>query len=139
MSAFPADDRWLIEIMRRAGAMDSTYVPGYADLEDTMRWLGSAELVVGERLHASILAAACATPFVALEYRPKIRDFARSIGMEDQVVRTDGLHELPDIIEQTLTNATQLSAMLTRQVETLRAHQRDVADTLLAQLTASVR
>ncbi|MDJ0925531.1 MAG: glycosyltransferase [Acidimicrobiia bacterium] len=139
MSAFPADDRWLIEIMRRAGAADSAYVPGYADLGATMRWLESAELVIGERLHASILAAACTTPFVALEYRPKIRDFARSIGMEEQVVRTDSVHDLDDLIDQSLARATDITAELTQQVKTIRAHQRHVAKQLTAQLMASLR
>ena len=53
--------------------------------------IASAEVVVGERLHACILAAAVSTPFIGIEYRPKLRDFAESVDRGDLVVRTDTL------------------------------------------------
>jgi len=48
-------------------------------------------LMVCLKLHAGILAAAANVPFVGLEYQPKCRDFAASIGWEDFVIRTDAL------------------------------------------------
>ncbi len=45
--------------------------------------------MVGERLHACVLAAAAGRPFVSIEYRPKLRDFADSVGMGEYLVRTD--------------------------------------------------
>ena len=101
-------------------AADAPYVPGYADLEATLGWLASADLVIGERLHASILAAACATPFVALEYRPKIRDFAKSIAMESQVIRTDQLAGLTDLIMYSLTSLDSIRADLETAVDEIR-------------------
>lgn len=139
MSAFPADDRWLIEIMQAADATDAGYVPGYANLDATMDLLASADLVVGERLHASILAAACTTPFVALEYRPKIRDFARSIGMEDQVVRTDDLDRLDDLVAATLEAGDQLRSDLVTAVDSIRIHQASTAANLTAELLRLLR
>lgn len=50
---------------------------------------GSCETVIAMRLHAGILAALAGTPLVALEYQPKCRDFARSIGNEPRTVRID--------------------------------------------------
>ncbi len=102
MTAHPADDRWAIEIMRRAGVSDLEYVPGYEDLDRTLKLLASADLVVGERLHAVVLAAAVGTPFVAVEYRPKVRDFMRSVGADDAVVRTDEMDRLQEAIERRL-------------------------------------
>ena len=139
MSAFPEDDRWIIELMRAAGILEAIYVPGYADLADTMQWLSSAELVIGERLHASILAAACATPFVALEYRPKIRDFARSIGAEDQVVRTNELGSLDAAVAAALAGGDQLRSSLAAAVADIREHQRAVATRLSRELTSLLR
>ena len=139
MSAFPEDDRWIIELMRSAGIPEAVYVPGYADLEDTMQWLGSAELVIGERLHASILAAACATPFVALEYRPKIRDFAKSIEAEDLVVRTDDLQELDATVSRALQDGDRVRSRLQKAVAHVRAHQRDVAERLSNEMTTLLR
>jgi glycosyltransferase involved in cell wall biosynthesis/polysaccharide pyruvyl transferase WcaK-like protein len=139
MSAFPADDRWLIEIMRAAEATDAAYLPGYADLDATMQMLASADLVVGERLHASILAAACATPFVALEYRPKIRDFAKSIGMEAQVVRTDDLDRLDAVISATIAAGDQIRGELADAVAAIRRHQSATAAELTKQLSQLLR
>jgi polysaccharide pyruvyl transferase WcaK-like protein len=48
-------------------------------------------VVVGERLHACVLAAAAGRPFVAVEYRPKVRDFTESVAMDDYLIRSDEL------------------------------------------------
>jgi glycosyltransferase involved in cell wall biosynthesis/polysaccharide pyruvyl transferase WcaK-like protein len=139
MSAFPSDDRWLIEIMRAADATNAIYVPGYANLEATMGWLASADLVIGERLHASILAAACETPFVALEYRPKIRDFAKSIGLGRQVLRTDEMDRLDDLVADSLADLDQIRRDLATAVASIRKHQEDVAADLTGRLTGLLR
>jgi polysaccharide pyruvyl transferase WcaK-like protein len=49
------------------------------------------DLLVSLKLHAGILAAAANVPFVSLEYRPKCRDFASSLGWEEFLIRTDKL------------------------------------------------
>lgn len=91
LSCHPADDRWCIELLRRCGAPDLPHTAGYDDLDTTMRLLASADVVVAERLHAGVLAAVAGTPFVPIEYRPKTRDFARSVGADDVLLRTDEL------------------------------------------------
>ncbi|MDP3984059.1 MAG: polysaccharide pyruvyl transferase family protein, partial [Acidimicrobiia bacterium] len=89
LSCFPGDDRHIFEIMRRAGHPDLPYLAGYDGIDQAMGLLASADLVIAERLHAAVLSAAAGTPFVSLEYRPKVADFARSVGMERFLVRTD--------------------------------------------------
>jgi hypothetical protein len=91
MSAFPQDDRYIIDLMRAAGLPEMPYVAGYDDVDAALALLASAGLVVAERLHAAILAAAVGTPFVGLEYWPKHRDFARSLDLEECIVPTAGL------------------------------------------------
>ncbi|MEA3509853.1 MAG: glycosyltransferase [Actinomycetota bacterium] len=130
MTAFPSDDRWAIEIMRQAGRPDLTYVPGYANLDATLDLLASSELVIGERLHAAVLAASVGTPFVAVEYRPKLRDFARSIGREDSVVRTDEVERLDSVVDAVLSDGERIAAEVGAAVATLRERQRDAAGRL---------
>jgi polysaccharide pyruvyl transferase WcaK-like protein len=89
LSCFPGDDRHIFETMRRAGHPDLPYLAGYDGTEAAMGLLASAEVVIAERLHAAVLAAAAGTPFVSLEYRPKLADFARSTEMEGFLLRTD--------------------------------------------------
>ncbi|NOX21553.1 MAG: glycosyltransferase [Actinobacteria bacterium] len=87
----PEDDRLILEIMRASGDLDIGYVPGYLDQEAALAALAAAEVVVAERLHGAVLAAAVDTPFVALEYRPKVRDFAASVTSDHLTIRTDEL------------------------------------------------
>jgi glycosyltransferase involved in cell wall biosynthesis len=102
MTAHPGDDRWAIEIMRRAGHPDLPYLAGYEDLDAALRLLASADLVIGERLHAVVLAAAMGTPFIAVEYRPKVRDFMSSLGAAEWCTRTDEMGRLGALIDERL-------------------------------------
>jgi polysaccharide pyruvyl transferase WcaK-like protein len=67
------------------------YVAGYLDVAESLETVASSSIVVGERLHACVLAAAADKPFVAIEYRPKVRDFSESVAMDDYVIRSDEL------------------------------------------------
>jgi polysaccharide pyruvyl transferase WcaK-like protein len=134
MSAFPNDDRWAIEIMRRAGAPDMPYLAGYEDLDETSRLLASADLVIGERLHSVVLAASVGTPFVAVEYRPKLRDFARSVGRDDAVVRTDEIDRLDAAVDSVIAEGPAFSEGVIEQVDAYRAKQREAATRLHAGL-----
>lgn len=89
LSCYPGDDRFVMEIMRRSGSIDAGYVAAYADHDAGIELLARAGAVVAERLHAAVIAAAMGTPFVAVEYRPKVRDFARSVAQETFVLRSD--------------------------------------------------
>ncbi len=92
MSSHPTDDRPILLIRDRLGPGPPVgYLAGYEDTGRTLEAIASSSVVVGERLHACVLAAAAGRPFVAVEYRPKLRDFASSIGMEEFVIRTDRL------------------------------------------------
>jgi polysaccharide pyruvyl transferase WcaK-like protein len=134
MTAFPADDRWALEIMRSAGHPDLPYAAGYEDLDATLRLLASADLVIGERLHAVVLAAAVGTPFVAVEYRPKVRDFAASVGREDVVVRTDEIERLDDVVSLALKRSADQAGETAEAVAEFRKRQADAAEVIRATL-----
>lgn len=128
LSCNPADDRPIFEIMRAAGHPGLTYLAGYRDLDAALALLASAGLVVGERLHAAVLAAAVGAPFVSLEYRPKLADFAASVGAEAALVRTDAL--TVDSIESAAIAATSLADEVARHVETYRSRLAAAAETI---------
>ena len=121
--------------MRDSGTIDAEYVAAYSDHEAGLELLARADVVVAERLHAAVIAAAAGTPFVAIEYRPKIRDFARSVGQDDLVIRSDSVSgdKLADLVN--LATTGDRSRGLINAVEGYRERQRRLA-TRLARLLA---
>jgi len=91
MSCHPSDDRPIIVIKEMVGDMGVGYHAGYLDVAKSVELIASSSIVVGERLHACVLAAAAGRPFVAVEYRPKVRDFSESVAMDDYLIRSDQL------------------------------------------------
>jgi GT2 family glycosyltransferase len=134
MTAHPNDDRWAIEIMRMAGLDGLPYIPAYEDLDGSLRLIASSDLVIGERLHAVVLAAAVGTPFVAVEYRPKLRDFALSVGNEDSLVRTDAMGNLDRVIRTVLADGTGRAEATSEMVESFRLEQQAVSELLRSEL-----
>ena len=81
------------EAVCRAAAVDAelsptSVLPLELDARLFVRSLHAFDVVVGVKLHASVLAAAAGVLFVPLEYRPKVRDFAESVDWGGEVVRT---------------------------------------------------
>jgi polysaccharide pyruvyl transferase WcaK-like protein len=99
-------------------------------LDATLDLLASAELVVGERLHAAVLAAAVGTPFVAVEYQPKLGDFAASVGAGSALVRTDQL--TPETLAEAAANAAVVRNEVAERVATCRSRLRAAAETIHA-------
>lgn len=93
LASSPDDDGQILQIGREVGGEPIPFVQGYLDGALAIETIASADVVIGERLHACVLAAAVATPFVAIEYRPKLADFAASVGAEHLVIRSDELND----------------------------------------------
>jgi hypothetical protein len=62
--------------------------PNGVTLAELDEALGRCTIVLGEKLHALVLAARLGIPTLALEYRPKCRDFQLSVGRGEHVLRT---------------------------------------------------
>ena len=67
----------LSRMRHREGAELIELVP---DLDQAVNILASARLVVGMRLHSIVLATALGTPWVSIDYDPKVRGFAEYAG-----------------------------------------------------------
>ena len=88
---WPRDVEAGIDVARRAELPQSALSPQSLSHEAFLSRLENLDLVVAINLHVGILAAAANVPFVSLEYQPKCRDFAATIGWEEFLVRTDQL------------------------------------------------
>jgi polysaccharide pyruvyl transferase WcaK-like protein len=63
----------------------------YKSLQDTLRFIESCDIFIGEKLHSVVLACCTYTPSIMLEYRPKCRDFMTSLDLQKYNIRTDCL------------------------------------------------
>jgi len=85
--SFYLDDVPLIEkIAQKTGV---TVFGDWMNIQNTLDFLSSCNLLIGQKLHANIFSAAAYTPFISLEYQPKCLDFAESVGYEKYNLRTD--------------------------------------------------
>jgi polysaccharide pyruvyl transferase WcaK-like protein len=104
-----ADERWT-ELALNGIAAD---VVRPADADAAARELARCSVVIVSRLHAGILAALSDTPVVSLEYQPKCRDFARSIGDERSLLRTDEVSSAA-VVDRVLSALSDGPAIRTR-------------------------
>jgi polysaccharide pyruvyl transferase WcaK-like protein len=124
------NDAYVQAAVREVGGAD--FVNGYHSLEATMRLLGRSYLLIGEKLHSIVFAAAAGTPFISLEYRPKCRDFAESVGCGHMVLRTDSfssdalLARVEDVKHHYDALREGLLARVSQHRESLRRAARDV-------------
>jgi Polysaccharide pyruvyl transferase len=88
----PQDVTPCLDVARRAG-IGQPLIQSVSDARSFLSYLEGLDLLVAVKLHAGILSAAANVPFVLLEYQPKCRDFARSVGWEMFAPRTDHLNE----------------------------------------------
>tara|TARA_R110000851_G_scaffold7469_1_gene28952 strand:- start:47640 stop:48758 length:1119 start_codon:yes stop_codon:yes gene_type:complete len=63
----------------------------YTNIEQSLSFLESMDVFVGQRLHSVIFSATVSTPFFALEYEPKTSDFLETIDMLDYKEQIDKL------------------------------------------------
>jgi len=95
------------------------------DADSYMDAIAQCWIMISQRLHAGILAAATGIPGIMLEYQPKCRDFMESIAQPQWSVRTDQLDAA-----QLVDLATDLSGNRQQQAELLNASVADLRQRL---------
>ena len=112
------DKRWTERALNGIGAQ----ILWPADANAAARELARCSVVIVSRLHAGILAALSETPVVSLEYQPKCRDFALSIGNERSLIRTDQLTsgDVVDRVTGALADSAAIRINTRAAVTTLR-------------------
>lgn len=88
----PVDIPLHIELAKSVKGSQFKDCCSYVDVQAVVDELARCDLVIGERLHASILAACSYTPFISVGYQPKNSDFAESVNMKDYNTRVDHLN-----------------------------------------------
>jgi polysaccharide pyruvyl transferase WcaK-like protein len=124
----PKDRRFAQEAVRRAGAPDErAEIRAAYTVPDYFAAVGDCTVLVAERLHALVLAAAAAVPIVGLEYQPKCADFLASVGAAERSVRTDVVTPeiLREHVDELAGGRAAESVRLSGEVDVLRARLRE--------------
>lgn len=115
-AAYPGDDLVIDDLCERIG-VDLPRVAAHRSVADGLAAVASADTVVAARLHVIVAAAAAGVPFMGLAYRPKLVDFAVSVGAEERVRpitrwTPDDLVADADPLDATVERVTLLRARL---------------------------
>lgn len=125
VSMEPEDYAWNDEAARALGGTHTHHKP--STTADLVAILREARLVIGTRLHTCVLAVAVGVPTVALEYRPKCRDFMASVRADEWCVRVDRIESpaLTDLVERLLAGSAAQLTIQNQRVRELRGLLRD--------------
>lgn len=122
------DEQVCREVARAAGLGDDVVDPLVLDPDDFVDKLERFDVVVSVKLHAAVLAAAAAVPFVAVEYRPKVRDFTESLGWTSRTIRScdvEGVglaRAVLDLYDEVPVARERLGARAEEMAQTFRAY-----------------
>jgi polysaccharide pyruvyl transferase WcaK-like protein len=84
------DIPYIKEAMRRINKQVGLFQK-YNSVRDTLEFIESCDIFIGEKLHSVVLACCTYTPSIMLEYRPKCRDFMTSLDLQKYNIKTDCL------------------------------------------------
>ncbi len=138
---FPVWDRDEVvcrEVAAGAGLPPDVVDPLLLDPDAFVEYVDGFDVVITVKLHAAVLAAAAGVPFVAIEYRPKVRDFSASVGCESRVVRSSDVvgaalaRDTLDLYENLPVARAQLESRVTELAETFEDYARRLEGLLLS-------
>jgi polysaccharide pyruvyl transferase WcaK-like protein len=109
-------------------------LPFNASVAETMQQLASFDFVVGQRLHATILACAQGVPNLSLSYQPKCLDFLESIKQTVLALPTEAITPtaLIERFEWLVHSEMAVHAAIVTECDRFRDLQRSNATALLA-------
>lgn len=135
---FTRKDLVLARSLRRALDGRVEILPDFADVDRLLAAVAQCDVLVGQRLHAVVLAAAVAVPALAVDYRPKCRDFQLSIGRGEWTVSTLDISaqlvvdQVTRLHEDRNDHARDIHGAVTKARTALREGERTVARALAA-------
>lgn len=89
---WPMDIKAITALADEAGINKKMIVKEYVSAKRMMEEISQCRIFIGMKLHAIALAVCSSVASMALEYRPKIRDYMESINAGDDVMRFDAVH-----------------------------------------------
>jgi len=136
---FHSDEEVHDFVTERLRGVGAEVVHADGDLDGVAKRMAGLRFVLGMRLHALVLAARCGVPFVALDYAPKVVEFATRVGSSAFVVTPDEVtSRLPKLADELTSEGHRAaeSRRLVRAMESLALRARAQLDSVEALLAA---
>lgn len=120
-------------IEKIAQKTDVAVFDNWMDVQNTLDFLSSCNLVIGQKMHANVFSAATYTPFISLEYRPKCLDFAESMGYEKYNLRTNRVNvkRVMILLDDLLHHWDSMRELLIDNVEMYRKRMKSFASRII--------
>jgi polysaccharide pyruvyl transferase WcaK-like protein len=111
----------------------------YADYKAFLNLVRPLAIFVGLKLHSVALTTCAYVPSVMLEYDPKCRDYMQSINQDEAIIRTDRFvaDEVWEIVKTFESRRQEISSRLYSSIKLVRDRQRQMAETLIAEMKDS--
>jgi polysaccharide pyruvyl transferase WcaK-like protein len=121
------DDLWTSEQLLKRLRTNNVSIYRERDLEGITGLLGSADLVIGARLHTNILAILSGTPAIGIAYRQKVRSFFESSGLGEYCVDLEQLDELEAVFTRAVRQYDATADTFYRAAKQCLGRRRDYA------------
>jgi len=93
------DEKYAESLVEKISDKDRTSVLGFTEnRRDVENIFTASRLVVGARLHSILMAINTGTPFIAINYNPKVRSILETLNLQEFII------ESKDVTPQSLTN-----------------------------------
>lgn len=111
-------------------------MPLTSDVDTVLQQLQSTQIVIGQRLHATVFACALGIPNISLSYQPKCLDFLESIEQGTLAISTNGIkiNQLTSKFTELINNYNSIKMEINLKCDTLRKKQKDAANNIIQKL-----
>lgn len=129
------------ELMRTFDLPQISLWSEFQNIDKTLDRIASYDLVIGQRLHAAVLACGLGVPAISLAYRPKCDDFMESIGQQNFALRTDqaGVDPILALMDDIMANYTEHCQQTTAACDRLRQLQRQIMAQVLGLISVGAQ
>ena len=110
----------------------------WTDIQSVIDFIATCHILIGEKLHSTVFSASTYTPFISLGYRPKCLDFAKSVGFEKYLIRTDEMtaEKVMKLFYNLSDNWSEMHQQLIRNVKKYRRKLRKFATQIIEDIEA---
>jgi len=128
----------LPDINRISAIAKTNVFNNWYNIQSVLDLIASCKVLIGQRLHSTILSAATFTPFISLEYRPKCFQFSESVQMLDYTVRTDRVtaEQIINAFQNLVDDWSRINMTLASAVNAFREKQRIFANRIISDIAS---